>query len=379
MKDRSDSFHFVGSGYRHELDVSLIHPWEGEIRDWIPGENRLAEPDVTAPGHPAGYIASSDLADAVNTALILSKPLLLTGNPGTGKTELAERVAWEFNLGPVLRFESQSLSEATDLFYRFDLLRQVATRQPGYVAKNAGTIEELAEFLSFGPLGKAIIRSNPKLRGRETLWDRAFPGVPMAQASVPSVVLIDEIDKATRDFPNDLLNAIERLEVPIREIPGSSLRTEPESGIRPIIIITSNSERELPPPFLRRCVYCHIDDPDEQTLRRIVKTRVFPETIATEPESRAPGSPLPPLFEDMLQFFVREREQKGAAMSYSAGPSELIDWSRAVRQSKDHAAEDKMDRNHAIVRRAFAAFAKHRDDRSSLLDSLGRFIDGTVQ
>ena len=77
--------------------------------------------DVRHPDHPAGYIADPGLVDAVNTALVLGRPLLLTGRPGTGKSELAERVAWEFGLGAVLRFEAQSLTEAQDLFYRFDL------------------------------------------------------------------------------------------------------------------------------------------------------------------------------------------------------------------------------------------------------------------
>ena len=103
----------------------------GEIpgRSWWRGENdevRYGAPPRLLPlGHPAAYEAGTDLIDAVNTALLLRKPLLVTGKPGTGKTELAERIAYEFDLGAVLRFEAQSLSEANDLFYRFDYIAQL--------------------------------------------------------------------------------------------------------------------------------------------------------------------------------------------------------------------------------------------------------------
>src|SRR3954468_3751814 len=110
-------FTFIGSGNRAELLQHLadIQPWDGTIGPWrrYHGDAGV-EDDNAHPNHPANYRARNGLADAVNTAIALSKPLLLTGLPGTGKSQLAERIAWEFNLGPVLRFEAQSLSEAAD-------------------------------------------------------------------------------------------------------------------------------------------------------------------------------------------------------------------------------------------------------------------------
>ncbi len=371
MKHRTRDFAFVGSGRRTALDLNRINPWGEEIGHWIPGEDRQPEPDEAARDHPAGYVASGDLVDAVNTALLLRKPLLLTGNPGTGKSQLADRIAWEFNLGPVLRFESQSLSEAADLFYRFDLVRHVAASHASQ-SPAAGTVvqQEPTEFVTFGPLGKAILRSHPNAPEHSGLWAEAFPQLPLPEAGRPSVVLIDEIDKASRDFPNDLLNAIERLEVPLREVPGKVLRVAADDMLRPIIVITSNSERELPPPFLRRCVYFHIPDPSADALRMIVQRRVFPETLKDQSARSPDDRSLPPLFDEMLRFFVQQRDDRSGVLGYASGPSELIDWLRAVRQTLPAGPSGGLKEHESIVTRALGAFAKHRDDRAVLIKSL---------
>lgn len=367
MNPPAGYFEFVGAGRRDALDLSRVRPWGGAIGPWIPGEGRTPIADETARDHPSGYVACAGLVDAVNTALILRKPLLLTGNPGTGKTQLAERIAWEFNIGPVLRFEAQSLSEAGELFYRFDLVRHVAASQLA-ASQNRSAVDP-TNFASFGPLGKAILRSNPYAGEHRGLWSIAFPEPSLGDVPRPSVVLIDEIDKASRDFPNDLLNAIERLEVPIREIPGHTLRVAEEDSLRPIIIVTSNSERELPPPFLRRCVYFHIPDPPEDLLRKIVRLRVFPEV-----SDRDSAAALPPLFEDMLRFFVHQRGDKSVMLGYASGPSELIDWSRAVRQAGAEGRTGGMKDNVTLVTRTLSAFAKHRDDGALLLKNLESWI-----
>lgn len=372
MAAPSQALTFIGSGTSADLGrVGQIPPW---LRD------EYSEPvvDETLPGHPAGYVTSPDdgLVDAVNTALILNKPLLLTGNPGTGKSELAQRIAWEFGLSPLLRFDAQSLSESTDLFYRFDLVRHVAASHLARPAPDGSAhLADPLDFISFGPLGKAILRANPATQEHANFWPRAFPKISPPRQGMRSVVLIDEIDKASRDFPNDLLNAIERLEAPIREVPGRRLAAGHDTTTRPIIVITCNLERELPDPFLRRCIYFHIPDPSEDTLRNIVRARVFPETLNHGDSSgTAPRQPLPQLFEQLLSFFLDQRDQRKGSLAYASGPAELIDWSRAVRSQLGQApvadVTGNVAQHRAVVIRTLGAMAKHRDDRNTLLKAL---------
>lgn len=382
-----NTFRFIGRGTRAELETlierSEIAPWGGSIGPWQRSEDGDVVPrerEAQSLGHPAGYIAHPDLAEAVNTAAILRKPLLLTGKPGTGKSELAERVTWEFNLGPVLRFEAQSLSEANDLFYRFDLVGQMAAAQLAKTALERSAINtDQAEvqsrperFLSFGPLGEAILRSDPL--AHQALWPIAFPKqVQGGIEASPSVVLIDEIDKAGRDFPNDLLNGIQRLEFRIRELADRTLRAAEDERLRPIVIITSNSERDLPGPFLRRCIYFDIPDPDRDTLQRILLSRVFPERFHAGGGHDNKGTiKLPDLYEEMLDFFLKYRHDNKDLHAHEPGTSELIDWTRAVQRSpeRDEKAGMAAKDNARVILQASSAVAKQRDDRKRLLEAL---------
>jgi MoxR-like ATPase len=363
MKKPARAFRFVGHGGSEELNgrLSEINPFENRIGPWIQSEGHKPEDDETVMGHPAGYIAHEHLVEAVNTALILGKPLLLTGNPGTGKSELAERLAWELNLGPVLRFEAQSTSEANDLFYRFDLVGQMAANQ--LVQQKQLQLDQASarNFLSFGPLGKAILAADPKAKPK--LFERAFPDTPdtpdTSRKPRPSVVLIDEIDKTSRDFPNDLLNGIDRLSFEIREINERITLVEDEA-LRPIVIITSNSERDLPDPFLRRCTYHHIGDPDPDLLRKILINRVFGG-------SGSPSDPgtLPLLYEDLLGIFRELRDGSASQYFYTPGTSELIDWTQALVHLDVDAEKGLLD-NLSIVQKTISCVTKHRDDRSEL-------------
>jgi len=356
---------------------------KGAVHDgpWHRSESEAPGTDPNAERHPRHYIADEGLVAAVNTALLLDKPLLVTGNPGTGKTDLAERVAWEFGLGPVLRFEAQSLSEATDLFYRFDLVGRLAESRLQADLRMAGEAGDQARtpqndkthplhFVEFGPFGKAILRASlgqteadPMRQGwLGALRRRAFPGGEPNQPQ-RSVVLIDEIDKASRDFPNDLLNGIERMEFRIRELDNFLVRAPDKNlGLHPIVIITSNLERDLPPPFLRRCAFYHIPDPAPERLAEIVRVRVFPER-----DDLPPGQ-LPDFYQELLEFFFDFKA--GGRHVYEPGTTEMIEASLALRRSKVVDEKACLASNLDHVKQAVSAIAKHGEDLRRLHEAL---------
>ena len=384
MKSRMAPFSFQGRGEFADLQARIgdINPAGGTIGPWrrragdkgIPNSESRTNPD-----HPANYRAKPELVDAVNTAIAIGKPLLLTGNPGTGKSQLAERVAWEFNLGPVLRFEAQSLSEANDLFYRFDLLGHMAAAQLYKSAKEgvAGNFvpdveamrKEIAaeNFVKIGPLGEAILRSDP---GKySTLFDAAFRPNEQASKATPraSVVLIDEIDKASRDFPNDLLNGIERLDFSVRELGHDRLVVNED--FRPIVIITSNSERDLPPAFLRRCTFFDIRDPTIDELEQIIAQKFFPESRFDDADG--PKLKLPPFYLELLQRFMQFRAANKDALQYAPGTAEIINWTDALIQRKVP-RDASLVTSMAEVNRTITTVSKHREDQ----DSLTKFLNG---
>jgi MoxR-like ATPase len=214
---------------------------------------------------PAFYQADPGLVHAVNAAIALGRPLLVTGEPGTGKTQLAHRIAHELTPGaPPLRFQVTSRSEASHLFYRYDALRHF---QEVHVQGNKSA--ETLDFVRMEALGIAILRAAPD-KDRERANARLKPE-HRTDRSVRSGVLIDEIDKAPRDLPNDMLAEIENMSFEILET-GDPFQADQE--FRPVVLFTSNSERDLPHAFLRRCVYYHIKPPDPDALRKIVRSRL---------------------------------------------------------------------------------------------------------
>jgi MoxR-like ATPase len=194
----------------------------------------------------ANYIASEGLRDAVNVSMATGRPLLLTGEPGTGKTTAATWMSGIFGLNAA-RFQVKSNSRAQDLLYTFDAVAYF--RESQMAAASRTPAPSKGEFVQKGPLWQAI----------EDAADK------------PQLLLIDEIDKAPRDFPNDLLHELDRMEIFCAE-QGKTV-TLKDRALRPVIVITSNSERRLPEPFLRRCIYHNIVL-DQKMLERIVDGRL---------------------------------------------------------------------------------------------------------
>ena len=224
----------------------------------------LPPPAVSRWIGPEGYLADQPLLDAVNAAIWLGQPLLLTGEAGCGKTELANHLAWRLGLTrkagedeggrPIpehaLRFDTKSETRARDLFYTIDTIERFHAAQ---FERDPAKLDP-TRFVRFHALGRAILYAAPPddlaLRLEP---DKRHPGTPRR-----SVVLIDEIDKAPRDVPNDLLMEIEQMRFFMPEL--NRIVTAPRD-MRPILVITSNSEKALPDAFLRRCVYYHMSFP----------------------------------------------------------------------------------------------------------------------
>ncbi|MSP72780.1 MAG: MoxR family ATPase [Myxococcales bacterium] len=184
----------------------------------------------------ADYIASQELMEAVNVALALERPLLIKGEPGTGKTLLARAVAEQLGR-PLLTWHVKSTSRAVDGLYVYDAVSRLQDSRFG--DKN---VQDIRQYIRFGALGRSFL------------------------AETPSVVLIDEIDKADLEFPNDLLHELDQMAFEVVET-GDSHRAK----VRPLVIITSNNEKELPDAFLRRCIFHFIAFPDAALMARIVK------------------------------------------------------------------------------------------------------------
>ncbi|ETR70358.1 MAG: AAA ATPase [Candidatus Magnetoglobus multicellularis str. Araruama] len=187
------------------------------------------------------FISGEELDTAINTSIAVGEPLLITGEPGTGKTQTAYYAAFKLGVEPVLHFQVKSDTTARDLLYHFDAVQY---------------------------FHDAAIKSKNKLNKADYIEER--PLWEAMESDHPRVLLIDEIDKASRDFPNDLLHELDKMEFTITEteqLISSSL------SMRPMVFITSNSERRLPEPFLRRCVYHHIEF-DSRVLEKAIQNRM---------------------------------------------------------------------------------------------------------
>lgn len=256
---------------------------------------------------PRGYLPDQGLIDAVNVALVLGQPLLLTGEPGTGKTQLAYSVAWELGFGEPLKFETKSSSSSHDLFYTYDTLGRFHTAQTGEGSKKS------LDYITYNSLGVAILRACERQRVAECLPDNLNHDGPRR-----SVVLIDEIDKAPRDFPNDILNEVEGMYFKISEL--GNVKIEAGEEFRPILIMTSNSEKHLPDAFLRRCIFYNIPFPDDDRLRSVIASRIG--------NIVGGGSQF---LSEALDFFFKLRDS-GTGLRKKPATAELLGWLIALRE-----------------------------------------------
>ncbi len=225
------------------------------------------------------YIASPELLRSVNIAAALEKPLLLKGEPGTGKTMLARAIADSLHL-PLYIWSIKSTTKAQDGLYVYDTVQRLYDSQFG----TAG-VDDIARYIRLGKLGEAF--RSPR----------------------QAVLLIDEIDKADLEFPNDLLWELDQMEFYIPET-GETVK----ALHKPLVIITSNAEKELPDAFLRRCIFHYIAFPDKETLERIVRAH-FPQ-----------------LEDQLVKSAIEAFEQLRAISGLSKKPStaELLDWLQAL-------------------------------------------------
>ncbi|MFI1781949.1 AAA family ATPase [Streptomyces rubiginosohelvolus] len=255
---------FRGDGERRETPFPAAPPWRRF------GLESVTDASVS---YARPYLIGPDEADVVNAALHLRRPLLVTGQPGTGKSSLAHAVAHELTLGRVLQWPVNSRSTLQDALYQYDAVGRL--REATLLRDAEGTEPDIGQYIRLGALGNALL---PRER--------------------PRVLLIDELDKGDIDLPNDLLTVFEEGEFAIPELtrlpddhaPVHVQTDDPDEfapvtrgRVRcsefPVVIITSNGERDFPPAFLRRCVRLDLPEPDERRLREIIAAHLGPDAL----------------------------------------------------------------------------------------------------
>lgn len=288
------------------------------------------------------YRADPGLVDAVNVAVVLGQPLLLTGEPGTGKTQLAYSLGCALGY-EVLKFETKSTSVARDLFYTYDTLGRFHAAQ-----LQKGTLES-RDYIVYNALGIAILRSREPEEIKDWLPDNFEHG-----GRRRSIVLIDEVDKAPRDFPNDLLNEIEEMYFKVPELGLGNKRIQASRELRPIIVITSNSEKSLPDAFLRRCIFYSIPFPDRERLAEIVLSHM----------ANFEGD-VTPWLDEALDFFVKLREPS-RGLEKRPATAELLNWLTYLRHRNADARNTLREQGEIISASLSTLFKSGADQEKAL-------------
>ncbi len=299
---------------------------------------------LTRPEH---YLADEGLRDACNVALMLGQPLLLTGEPGTGKTQFAASLAWEMRLGEPLKFETRSTSTARDLFYTYDALKRFQDIQ-------SGSGDDVRAYVRYEALGLAMLRTRKPGEIAALLPPDAEPHAEPCR----SVVLIDEVDKAPRDFPNDILNELEHMYFRVPEL--HTVRIVADPALQPIVVMTSNSEKDLPDAFLRRCIYYHIPFPDRTGLTRIIESHLG---------RYAGGSSA--FLEYALDIFTRLRQSN---MDKKPATAELLGWLVALRKRRTD-ADNPLAAQPDLALQTLGALVKTEADQKRATSIVQAWID----
>lgn len=225
------------------------------------------------------YVASDELMNAVNIAMALEKPLLIKGEPGTGKTMLAESISEALGM-KLITWSIKSTTKAQDGLYMYDTVQRLYDSQFG-----EGQVDDISKYITLGKLGEAF------------------------ESDEQVVLLIDEIDKADLEFPNDLLWELDKMEFYINET-----KETVKAKTRPVVIITSNAEKELPDAFLRRCIFHYIEFPDAEKMEEIIRVHY--------------GDIDKKLVKNAMNAFYKIRELD--AIQKKPSTSELLDWLQAL-------------------------------------------------
>ncbi|WP_405987259.1 AAA family ATPase [Streptomyces sp. NBC_00872] len=301
--DTKDWWIYQGPGDPAEKCARLA----GQLPPWREFEG-VRDPEYAPPGDTdpawaethrrgAGYVPDTEERDAVNTALYLRRPLLVTGKPGVGKSTLAYSIAADLGLGPVLHWPVTSRSTLRDGLYQYDAIGRLHDANLGHLRASRSSEtpvpdHSIAPYLRLGPLGTALLPQEK-----------------------PRVLLVDEIDKSDIDLPGDLLTVFEEgsFEIPelarvARQEPRVRIGTHDDPDLRvwvekgrvkcqafPVVVLTSNGERDFPPPFLRRCIRLHMAPPGKEKLTRIVRRRLGLDPAADD------------RYGDLVEAFLRRR------------------------------------------------------------------------
>jgi MoxR-like ATPase len=272
------------------------------------------------------YLPDDKLVEAVNLAIALGRPLLLQGEPGCGKTRLAYAVAYALGL-PLEVSYIKSTSRAQDLLYTYDAVNRLYDAQLGAEGLRS---REIKNYIRLGPLGRAIAR---------------------AQYGRRSVVLIDEIDKADLDFPNDLLWELDRLEFRVTEAPEIYYAVGDNPAFRPIVFVTHNEEKALPTAFLRRCIFHYVEFPaTEELLQKVLATH----EISNQQLSKK-----------AIEVLLKLRDRKRVDLSKRPGLSELLDWVGYL-----EAVETPIEELHKLP--YLGALLKQESDRQRAMEAFAK-------